>query len=89
METAANALARTVHELERDYNECAKDLHATILEAEALRAQRDALRATLIDFVAMADSPQITITGNWDGSTEGQWRATIREARDAIAKSAP
>ena len=59
----------------------------SIEKVDEIIAERDALLAALVDFVSMAESPQINISGNWDGSTEGQWKVTIREARAAIAKA--
>jgi len=41
------------------------------------------LLAALIDLISMATSPQITISG-----VEGkQWKVTLKEARDAIARA--
>ena len=51
-----------------------------------MTSEREAkLADALRDFLAMLDSPLMAVSVSAHGCADGQWRATIREARDALA----
>jgi hypothetical protein len=52
-----------------------------------LREVNEALRAALVDCVAMLRHYVEGRPRNWDGSTEGQARSCIRDARAAIERA--
>lgn len=45
-------------------------------------------KSVITDFIALAEHKVSGRADNWDGSTQGQLRATIREARECLAKAA-